>query len=96
MKKRGVILFFAVALSTVFSTVTFGQLFVEEAFKKAALPPDSKGSWVVRADVNLYKPDGTLVLEGSGYLDLKANALDGTLALRPPKGFFIPGSKMYL
>ena len=96
MKKLALVLFVAMALGTAFSTVASGQYELEQAFKKAALPTDAKGRWVVKTDVNIYKLDGTMKFEASGNLELKGNVLEGNLNLRPPGGAFINGNTMYL
>lgn len=98
MKKLSLYLFVIAALVTCVSTVAHAQpYYIKEAFRQAYLPSDAKGDWGVRADVNLHKPDGTII-EGSGNLDLNGNngnVLDGNLALKKAGGN-MPGQTMYI
>ena len=99
MKKLGLYLFAIAVFGTCLSAAGYAQTYyvVQDAFKKASLPKDSKGYWVVKADVNIFKPDGTLLI-GSGNLALSGkngNVLEANLPLtKQKKG--LSGESVYI
>jgi len=71
-------------------------IYIADAFKKAALPADEKGEWVVSANVQITKPSGE-ILEGNGALALAGNdVLAGNLGLKVKGGAYIPKNSMWL
>lgn len=98
MKKLSLFLLLVAISITAFAKVTVAQpvpLYIEDAFKKAALPADAKGKWVIQADVNIHKPDGSTI-QGGGDLRLDGNVLVGYLALQIYQGSYIKDQTMWL